>query len=69
MTKTDQMIPMQMNQSYVPPDSTGFAFTFELPAVPREQECVFVGGRRFFVDRVDYHPLTDWPVRVIATER
>jgi hypothetical protein len=46
----------------------GVAFTFPLPAVPREMDLVHVGGRKFVIMRIDWHPLDASPVRLFAEE-
>jgi hypothetical protein len=60
-------ILMQMNDAERP-DGGGFAFTFALHGVPSSGDLIFVGGRRFSVVRVDWHPLAAHEVRINAKE-
>jgi hypothetical protein len=60
------LIRMQMNEQG---KKDGFAFTMVLPAVPRVSELVYIGGRKFVIVDVEWHPLTPWPIHLIALER
>ncbi len=62
------MIKCQMNEHGVAIRGDGFAFAFELPAVPRDHDHIHYAGRHFIVVRVDWHPHDPWPVRIMATE-
>jgi len=61
-------IAMMLDEAGVP-ENSGFAFTLQLPAVPRVGETVFVGGRRFRVLEVEWRAHDGaFPVRLFAEE-
>ncbi len=64
------VIPMMLDQEQPPEgEGAGFAFTFELPAVPREGEYVYWAGRVFKVARVEWLPFVEpYSVRLLAYE-
>lgn len=72
------MIQIQMNEAVATrlPKSpatwqakpTGFAFTFELPAIPSKGSLVIYAGRQFRVLQTDWHPHDPWPVRLLVRE-
>ena len=61
------MISVQLNE-YRARDGNGFAFTLQLPAVPRVNDSLVYAGRTFIVRDVEWHPGTDFPVHLYATE-